>query len=96
MTYQEMADTIATLIGQRLQARVLVPSATLQGNLNLVRRIDEQAALSSYKICENNLLKIGVRDQRLDAMIGFLAANAFNFWLVSALTLAVLVWRGLL
>ena len=80
----------------RRDGQILVEAVRLQASPKLLRRVDDADVQRAFSASEAFLQSVDVKKRRNDRVIGFLAANAFNFFLIGAAVLAVISWRNLI
>jgi len=80
----------------RRDAEKLAEAAAFAGHPKLARMVDPRAQRAAYRDCKKFLEQIDVSERVIRFTLGLVTANAFNFLAISAVLIAVLVWRGYL
>lgn len=80
----------------RAESRRIVAAMGLEGAPKLARQIDEARVDRAFRVIEKWLAEQSPWDKRRAWMIGFAAANVFNFLVIGGALMAVLLWRGFL
>lgn len=80
----------------RRDAELLVRAADFAEHPKLARLIDPTEQRRAHRDCKKYLEQIDGTERLVRMVLALLSANAFNLLAVTALVIAVLVWRGFL
>lgn len=80
----------------RAESRRILAATGQEGAPKLARQIDEALIDRAFSVIEKWLIEQNPWDKRRAWIIGFAAANVFNFLVAGGALAAVLVWRGFL
>lgn len=78
----------------RSEAELLAASAVQAQNPRLLMQMDEARVAQAYDICVRHLGSIDAWGRRRALFMGVASSVAFSLFVVGALVLAVLAWRG--
>jgi hypothetical protein len=95
---EQSAAKAGRALPRRIRDRigVIAEARTLRGNPKLERRIDEAQVERAYRDAALYLDGLDYKAQRRRAMLDTLSLIAFRLFVVLALVIVVLAWRGLI
>jgi hypothetical protein len=80
----------------RAEARILARAADQSAHPRLLMQIDEDRVARAFDICLRHLQRIDAGTRRRSLVLGIAGSIAFGLFVVAALAVAVLLWRGLI
>ncbi|MBM7066166.1 hypothetical protein [Actibacterium sp. 188UL27-1] len=94
--FAEKVQIAGRLLPRRIrrEAQVLIDTAVLTQNPKLRRQINHDQLRKSFAVVETHLKGIDPNERLKGRILTILAIIAFNFLLIAATIITVMVWRG--